>query len=77
MIMRPGQPLLLPANPFFIWMSLFGALMLNMLPVGRTPHSLSPFLPLASGSALSSAHACGHTFSLLAHSRTLARGPPW
>lgn len=31
MIMRPGQQLLLPANPVFIWASLLGALMLNML----------------------------------------------
>ncbi|AMO22942.1 rod shape-determining protein MreD [Ramlibacter solisilvae] len=37
MIMRPGQPLLLPANPLFIWGSLFVALMVNMLPLGRTP----------------------------------------
>ena len=37
MIMRPGQPLLLPANPFFIWGSLLAALMINMLPIGRTP----------------------------------------
>jgi rod shape-determining protein MreD len=37
MIMRPGQPLLLPANPLFIWGTLFIALMLNMLPIGRTP----------------------------------------
>ena len=39
MIMRPGQPLLLPANPLFIWGSLVAALglnmMLNMGPVGR------------------------------------------
>jgi rod shape-determining protein MreD len=35
MIMRPGQPLLLPANPFFIWGSLIVAMMANMLPVGR------------------------------------------
>ncbi|MDB5860978.1 MAG: mreD [Ramlibacter sp.] len=35
MIMRPGQALLLPANPFFIWFSLVFAMMLNMLPVGR------------------------------------------
>ncbi|TWO69797.1 rod shape-determining protein MreD [Caenimonas sedimenti] len=35
MIMRPGQPLLLPANPFFIWFSLIVAMMANMLPVGR------------------------------------------
>jgi rod shape-determining protein MreD len=36
MIMRPGQPLLLPANPMFIWGSLFAALMINMVPIGRT-----------------------------------------
>ena len=37
MIMRPGQPLLLPANPFFIWFTLILALMVTMLPVGRLP----------------------------------------
>jgi rod shape-determining protein MreD len=37
MIMRPGQQLLLPANPLFIWGSLVAALVLNMLPLGRTP----------------------------------------
>ena len=31
MIMRPGQQLLLPANPLFIWFSLLSALLLNML----------------------------------------------
>ena len=35
MIMRPGQPLLLPANPLFIWGTLLAALVLNMLPLGR------------------------------------------
>lgn len=30
MIMRPGQQLLLPANPFFIWFTLIGALLINM-----------------------------------------------
>lgn len=35
MIMRPGQPLLLPANPLFIWLTLVAALMITMLPVGR------------------------------------------
>ena len=35
MIMRPGQPLLLPASPVFIWFSLIVALMIDMLPVGR------------------------------------------
>ena len=37
MIMRSGQQLLLPANPLFIWCSLFAALLLNMLPLGRIP----------------------------------------
>lgn len=37
MIMPQGQQLLLPANPVFIWGSLFGALLLNMLPLGRAP----------------------------------------
>ena len=37
MIMRPGQQLLLPANPIFIWGSLLLALVLNMLPLGRAP----------------------------------------
>lgn len=31
MIMRPGQQLLLPANPVFIWGSLIAALLLNFL----------------------------------------------
>ncbi len=31
MIMRPGQQLLLPANPVFIWFSLLSALIFNML----------------------------------------------
>ncbi|MDO9435441.1 rod shape-determining protein MreD [Hydrogenophaga sp.] len=31
MIMRPGQQLLLPANPVFIWFSLFVALVFNMM----------------------------------------------
>jgi rod shape-determining protein MreD len=31
MIMRPGQQLLLPVNPFFIWASLLTALLANML----------------------------------------------
>ena len=35
--MRPGQQLLLPANPIFIWGSLLLALVANMLPLGRTP----------------------------------------
>ncbi|HZN47521.1 MAG TPA: rod shape-determining protein MreD [Ramlibacter sp.] len=37
MIMRPGQPLLLPANPLFIWFSLLAAMTAMMLPVGRVP----------------------------------------
>ena len=31
MIMRPGQPLLLPANPLFIWGSLIVAMLLNFV----------------------------------------------
>jgi rod shape-determining protein MreD len=42
MIMRPGQPLLLPANPFFIWFTLVVALMVNMLPMGRLPWMPDP-----------------------------------
>jgi rod shape-determining protein MreD len=45
MIMRPGQPLLLPANPVFIWGSLLVALLINTLPVGRQPW-LPDFLAL-------------------------------
>ena len=37
MIMRPGQQLLLPANPVFIWGSLLLAMVTNMVPLGRTP----------------------------------------
>lgn len=37
MIMRPGQQLLLPANPLFIWGSLLLALVINLLPLGRVP----------------------------------------
>ena len=37
MIMRPGQPLLLPANPLFIWFTLIVAMMASMVPVGRVP----------------------------------------
>jgi len=31
MIMRPGQQLLLPVNPFFVWSSVVAGLLLNML----------------------------------------------
>jgi rod shape-determining protein MreD len=31
MIMRPGQQLLLPANPVFIWISLLAALLMNIV----------------------------------------------
>jgi len=37
MIMRPGQQLLLPANPVFILGSLLLAMIANMVPLGRTP----------------------------------------
>ncbi len=36
MIMRPGQQqLLLPLSPLFMWTSLFVALLLNIIPIGR------------------------------------------
>ena len=35
MIMRRGQPLLMPVNPVFLWASLLVALLVNMLPMGR------------------------------------------
>ena len=36
MIMRPGQQqLLLPLRPLFMWTSLFVALLLNIIPIGR------------------------------------------
>ena len=36
MIKRPGQQqLLLPVSPVFMWCSLFGALLVNLLPLGR------------------------------------------
>jgi rod shape-determining protein MreD len=37
MIMRPGDPLLLPANPLFIVFTLLLALAANLLPLGRQP----------------------------------------
>ncbi|MES2973449.1 MAG: rod shape-determining protein MreD [Pseudomonadota bacterium] len=46
MIMPQGQQLLLPANPVFIWSSMLGALLLNMLPLGRAPW-MPDFLALA------------------------------
>jgi rod shape-determining protein MreD len=49
MIMEPGQQLLLPARPAFIWSSLMAALLLNMAPnmagLGRAPW-LPDFLAL-------------------------------
>lgn len=35
MIMRKGEPLLLPANPIFIWSSFAVALLINMLPFAQ------------------------------------------
>lgn len=35
MIMRSGQPLLLPVSPAFIWTSLTLAFLFNLLPLGR------------------------------------------
>lgn len=37
MIMRPGEALLLPANPLFIVVTLLLALGVNLLPFGRVP----------------------------------------
>ena len=34
-MMPRGHELLLPVNPLFIWLSLLGALVLNLLPWGR------------------------------------------
>lgn len=34
-MMPRGHELLLPVNPFFIWMSLLGAFLLNLMPWGR------------------------------------------
>jgi rod shape-determining protein MreD len=36
-IMRPGEVLLLPANPLFILFTLLAALTVNLLPLGRNP----------------------------------------
>ena len=37
MMLEKGQRLLLPVNPWFIWGSLLVALLINLLPYGRTP----------------------------------------
>ena len=47
MIMRPGQPLLLPASGWFIWTALIAALLLNMFAttiLGNTSLWLPDFL---------------------------------
>jgi rod shape-determining protein MreD len=46
--MAPGRPhyLLRPVNPVFLWATLVGALLLNLLPWGRTP-LVPDFLALA------------------------------
>lgn len=44
MIMPPGQQLLLPANPWFIWGSLLAAMMLDMAP-GMAGLGRAPWLP--------------------------------
>jgi rod shape-determining protein MreD len=44
--MPVGQQLLLPANPFFIGLSLVVALLLNFLPLGRAPY-MPDFLAIA------------------------------
>jgi len=37
MIMPRGDQLLLPLNPLFMWFTLLAALLLNLLPIGRSP----------------------------------------
>ena len=37
MMLEKGQRLLLPVNPWFIWGSLLVALLINLMPFGRTP----------------------------------------
>jgi rod shape-determining protein MreD len=44
MIMRPGQQLLLPARPLFIWSSLVAAVLINMLQ-GMSWASRAPWMP--------------------------------
>ena len=47
MIMRAGQQLLLPANPFFVWGSLLVAMVLDMMPWSDTawaPHIVTVVL---------------------------------
>ena len=43
---RGADQLLLPVNPLFLWFSLFAALVLNMLPLGRVA-AMPDFLALA------------------------------
>jgi rod shape-determining protein MreD len=45
MMQRGTDQLLLPVNPLFLWFSLFAALVLNMLPLGRIA-ALPDFLAL-------------------------------
>jgi rod shape-determining protein MreD len=45
-MMPRGNELLMPVNPVFIWFSLFVALMLNILPWGRSP-SVPDFMAVA------------------------------
>lgn len=44
-LMRPGQALLLPAKPLFIWASLMAAMALNLVPLGRVA-AMPDFLAL-------------------------------
>jgi rod shape-determining protein MreD len=43
---RGADQLLLPLNPLFLWFSLIGAFLLNMLPLGRVPW-MPDFLAIA------------------------------
>lgn len=46
MMPRGTDQLLLPANPLFIWLTLLGTFLLNLIPVGRNP-AMPDFLALA------------------------------
>ena len=46
MMPRGGDQLLLPVNPLFMWVSMFLALTINLMPVGRVP-AMPDFLAVA------------------------------
>ena len=46
MMPRGGDQLLLPVNPLFMWVSMFLALTISLMPVGRVP-AMPDFLAVA------------------------------